>query len=233
MLRTYIDESASNDVYYVASLTIPDESVQNLEHEIRLLQTKIGEIYKLPPNLELHGYEIWHGEGVWSEISLEDRKEIIKYILKVILELDVRIAIKGVRINHFQSKYGKERRTIHNAALVWNLEKVQYHANRVSRRFSLIADESGPNDTYYRDQVNTFKNFETFGWDPETFTNLEGDLKFVSSEMSCGLQAVDVIAYIYQRSNQEVKHPQLKVFQRELVDKLYSSKKLIYLGIWP
>lgn len=233
MLRTYVDESASPDVYYVASLTIPDESLQSLENELRLLQTKIGEVFKLPRNLELHGYEMWHGEGMWGSISLEDRKVIIEHTLKVILELDVRIAIKGIRISHFQTKYGKERRTIHNAALVWNLEKVQYHANGQNRKFSIIADESGPNDIYYRNQVDSYKTFETFGWDPEKFTNLDGDLDFISSELSYGLQAVDVIAYIYQRGDHEVTHPLLVAFQRELIQKLYDSRKLIYLGVWP
>lgn len=233
MLRTYVDESASPDVYYVASLTIPDESVQNLENELRLLQTKIGEIFKLPRNLELHGYEIWQGIGIWNDIPIEDRKEIIRYTLTVILELDVRIAIKGIRISHFQAKYGIERRTIHNAALVWNLEKVQYHANKKNRKFSIIADESGPNDVYYHGQINTYKTFETFGWDPETFTNLEGNIDFVSSESSYGLQATDLIAYIYQRGDHEVSHPLLVEFQRELIQKLYISKKLIYLGVWP
>lgn len=233
MMRTYVDESASSEVYFVASLTIPEEAIFAFECDLSNLQNKLCEIFLLQPDMEFHGYDIWHGHGIWLNVSMEDRQYILSHLLDLILRNDVKISIKGIRKAHFEPRYGKRREVIHNAALIWNLEKVQKYASVTGRSFQVIADHSGPTDKYYRSQLEMFQVFETFGWDPVVLNKMCGNPIFMDSTQEYGLQAIDIVAFVFMRSQSSVKNLKLLQFQNSLVQKLYNSRKLIYLGIWP
>jgi hypothetical protein len=234
MLLAYIDESSDKTTYFINTLLVQDSDVIPLGDSLHELRLEICGKYGLPEGIEFHGYDILNGNSDWLPIRSDyaAQKEIYNRIMDCIIQFDVRIYIKGINIAAFVSKYGNDETVMHNAALTWNLEKVQSRAKQENEIALVIADEVGAQSTFYRARLRFHQRIETFGWDPVVLDRIADTIHFAPSKESSLIQAIDILAHANIRARRRDKNPDLVAFQEGLHDKLWNSGRLRYYNIW-
>lgn len=234
MLLAYVDESSDTTTYFINTLLIQDRDVIPLGNSLHELRLEICDKYGLPEGIEFHGYDILNGDSDWFPIKSDyaAQKEIYNFIMDCIIQFDVRIYIKGIDIAPFVSRYGNDEMVMHNAALIWNLEKVQSRAKQVDEVALVIADEVGMQSTFYRARLRFHQRIETFGWEPVVLDRIADTIHFAPSKESSLIQAVDILAHANIRARRTDKNRDLVAFQKGLKDKLWESGRLCYYGIW-
>ena len=233
MLLTYVDET-QDSVYFVNALVIEPKVIPDLSEEIRKLKQRISFRYQCSPEIEFHGYELFHGEGEWAFLAgqYEVQKSIYLEFLNIIINYDLGIYIKGIEMAGFEIIYGKQRHIIHNAALTWNLEKIQEKAQILGTFALVIADEVNSHSDYYRANLRYHQQNPTFGWRPVVLDRIIDTMHFAPSEESLMIQAIDMISFAHIRSRSIVENPDLEAFQNQLWKVLADSQKIKYLGVW-
>lgn len=234
MLLAYIDESSNDLEYFVTSLLIKDTELLNLGNSINSLRKDISQEYQLNKNIEFHGFDILNGINDWRSLKQNYVAQIDIYnrVMRCILAHDVRIYVKGIEIASFSRKYGLDKKIMHNAALIWNLEKIQNKARQSDDAVLAIADEVGKASSFYRANLRFHQEFETFGWEPAVLDRIADTIHFAPSKESSLIQAVDMIAYAILRTRRQDAHPGLITFHAGLKEILTTSAKLKYYNIW-
>lgn len=234
MLLAYIDESSNGLEYYVTTLLIRDTDLLSLGSSINALRKDISQEYQLNENIEFHGYDILNGVNEWRSLkqNYEAQIDIYNRVMKCILEHEVRFYVKGIEIASFSKKYGLDQTIMHNAALIWNLEKIQTKAKQSDDVVLAIADEVGQASSFYRANLRFHQEFVTFGWDPVVLDRIADTIHFAPSRESSFIQAVDIVAHAILRINRQDTNPGAVAFNVGLKDLLYSSGKLRYYNTW-
>ncbi|KQW45066.1 hypothetical protein ASC77_19995 [Nocardioides sp. Root1257] len=77
MLHAFVDESYTNDWFFIAAALGDDQQVTTLNNNMPWLVIEAAESFQLAtvPN-ELHGYELLQGIGPWRVMPLHDRLDI-------------------------------------------------------------------------------------------------------------------------------------------------------------
>jgi hypothetical protein len=116
--------------YFVNSLAVAHASIPELCQEIDELKKRIASIYGASAQIEFHGYEVFYSEkeGYFINGDYEAQKSIYVKFLKLVMKHEIEIYIKGTEFGGFTRIYWEEHHVIHNAAITWNLEKVQKRA---------------------------------------------------------------------------------------------------------
>jgi hypothetical protein len=233
MLLTYVDETHDN-VYFVNALVVTPDVLQDLSAEIRNLNMIISEHYECSPNIEFHGYELFHGVGQWAFLKgqYEAQKFIYLTFLSILANHNVEIYIKGIEIKGFENIYGNQRHIIHNAAMTWNLEKVQDKAESLNTYALVIADDVNSHSDYYRANLRYHQQNPTFGWRPVILDRIIDTLHFAPSEESLMIQTIDMISFAHIRSRSIVESLLLDEFQKQLWKVVTDSQRIKYEGIW-
>lgn len=197
MLLAYIDESSDGRVYFVNTMLVKDTDLISLGKSIDSLRVEIAREYSLNENIEFHGYDILNGVNEWRSLkkNYAAQMDIYNRIMDCILAHDIRIYIKGIRIKSFVKSYGAQESTMHNAALTWNLEKVQNRARASDDIALVIADEVGASSSFYRANLRFHQKFKTFGWEAVVLDRIADTIHFAPSRESSFIQAVDILAH--------------------------------------
>jgi hypothetical protein len=234
VLLAYVDESSDQTTYFINSLVISDDEIIPLGNRLHELRIEICQEYTLVDDIEFHGYEILNGFGKWKSLKTNyaAQKDIFNSFLDVVLEFDVGIYIKGINKSNFESRYGTDEEILHNAALIWNLEKIQNRAQRDDDVALVIADEVGKSGAFYRSRLRFHQRSETFGWQPVILDRIADTIHFAPSSESIFIQAVDMIAHANIRARRVDSNLELSAFQSGLRDKIWRSGNLKYYDIW-
>jgi hypothetical protein len=233
MLLTYVDET-KDSAYFVNALVIEPPEVPILSEAINKFKHAIMSKYGISDDIEFHGYEIFHGEKQWHFINgdYDAQKLIYLEFLKLVISHNVEIYIKGIEVEGFEKVYGTQRHIIHNAAMTWNLEKVQRRAQDKDSHALVIADEVNSHTDYYRAYLRYHQQNPTFGWQSIILDRIVDTLHFAPSRESLMIQVIDMISYAHLRSRSTASHPKLDEFQKEMWRVVRDSGKIGYLGIW-
>jgi hypothetical protein len=233
MLLTYVDET-KDDAYFVNALVIEPSEVPILSEAINRFKLLITSRYGISDDIEFHGYEIFHGKKQWHFINGDyaAQKSIYLEFLKLVISHTVEIYIKGIEVDGFEKVYGNQRHIIHNAAMTWNLEKVQKRALEKGSYALVISDEVNSHTDYYRAYLRYHQQNPTFGWQSIVLDRIVDTLHFAPSRESLMIQAIDMISYAHLRSRCVVNNPELSEFQKEMWGVIRDSGKVAYFGIW-
>jgi hypothetical protein len=200
VLLTYVDESHSAGVYFLAALMCPDSEAISLTAALdRVVEKAADDHERIPPESELHGYDIFHGKEDWARLADKPRARIGIYAnaLQAIADHDVKIVITGVDIPRLERRYGGSARP-HAVALTFCLERVDEYAVRTHDRALIIADECEGQDGYRLD-LRQYQTFGTWGYRARKITTVVDTIHFAPSVASRLLQAVDLVAFLFHR----------------------------------
>jgi uncharacterized protein DUF3800 len=200
VLLAYLDESYDENRYWITGLLCPEDTLIPLT---QALDTVVSGFEFAPPapRLELHGYELFHGEDQWKFLKKEPRRRIKVYgdALDAVAKFpDVRIFIRGIDRKRQKARYSTVIHP-HKVVLGHLLERLDEHAeHHGDHRLLVIADEIHDAATH-RSSLWDYQHSGTEGYRPRVLTQVVDTMHFAPSHASRLLQASDLISYLHHR----------------------------------
>ncbi|MEU8185237.1 DUF3800 domain-containing protein [Micromonospora sp. NPDC049044] len=197
MLLTYVDESFTSRVYWIGALMVPDGVAIQLSEALDQVVADAAKTYGVSVDVELHGYDIFHGRKGWKGIPPRARIAVYKAAMRAIGVQDVAIILRGVRREQLARRYAYPR-PAHEVVLSHVLERVDGYAASREQYALVIADEVHDQATHRAD-LTRYRISGTGGYRSRKLTRIVDTLHFAPSHASRLVQAVDLVTFLFQR----------------------------------
>lgn len=228
MLIAYLDESYTRDYYYIAAVVIDAEHEDQLREAI-VRAAGIAEAFGLPRDVELHAHEMTAGKGTWSPLRGRHRAvaTIYRRALELLVDVPVEVFVRGLDVARLHARYRYPRRP-HEIVLQHILEELSDHAVARGTWLTVVADEL-PDQTALHTLVRRFRDVGTPGYASSTLTGIELPLSFRASRGTPGIQAADLVAYLYHRLD---GHPEGDARARRSAERLWAAIEPAVVHVW-
>lgn len=205
----YLDESSTpgGEVYMFGALLVDEQQMLQIESDLDKQGRLAHEMdSRIPPDVEFHGYDIFHGKGAWGALSPPQLIRLCQNVAKIIAGSGAVYMVRGVDVPALQQRYGSNAFEPHELALGQALESIE---KQMRKRFSdervlIFADEHHTHEESRR-TLRLARDRQVKGKISVTLDHVADTIYFGPSHQSRLLQAVDMATYFYQR----------KVFHRE------------------
>lgn len=224
MLIAYIDESERRSFYHVAAVLAEIRTWETIDTEIDNFRCFIATTYGLPPDVEFHGHPLMGSADGWEAMRGMHGEigRIYTKIIKIICQENVKFFVQGVDVKRLNNRY-KYPGHPHSICMSHLLERINdYALSHSSNEVIVVADETG-DEKRLIDRFGHSKIYGTGGYKNSKLTAISEPLNFASSVGSNGLQAVDMMLYVWQRNFHVEKETHVKA--QKLRDKLYGIIK--------
>lgn len=205
MLYAFVDESYTRDKYYVGAFVVHESQLTDLRDAQRRALEYAAGFGVDPAAAELHGYEIMSGVGAWRSVRGQHRaaQAIYARTLREFASIDgARSFIQGVDVARLNARY-KYPQPPHRIALRHLLEDLNSNARLRKEMVTVIADEVPDQDDHAR-RMESYQTVTTGGYKPSKLLHIEFPIAFGRSVESPGLQASDLMVYLYRRRDAHV-----------------------------
>lgn len=91
-----MDESFTNDWYAMAALLVDGPAAVALTRQLDRVVNEATSAYELPDDVELHGYEVFHGKGWWSHVPPRARVGVFDDVVEAVAGQDVRVIARAM-----------------------------------------------------------------------------------------------------------------------------------------
>jgi hypothetical protein len=194
----YIDETYTDDEFWVVALVIPESGAKELEKALdAVVQRAHDRFPEIDPSTELHGYPLDAGSQGWSPLRGrgQARVDIYRESIKAVCNVqDVYLFRACVKLSLLN--WGSQHDP-HDWALKMLFEKIDREFD--GRELVLaVCDDVGQREKY-REAFSRFKREGTGGLQPRMLEAFLDALHFVPSHHSRLVQAVDLAAYVFRR----------------------------------
>ena len=198
MLLVYIDESyRRHHEYWLAAMAVDDSKVPELCDSIRATSASIPRVFGIPPDVELHGQHLFHGDHAFSPMKRAPRARIELYRRGVEASTAVDPALFFIGIDWGEEPTNhSDLGTIRLAAFRHMLLEVDAFSRLAGTRCLLIIDEE---KTTTERVVRTAKRHQGLrDLDGCPSCILDTPL-FTRSHHSSGVQACDLVLFLKSR----------------------------------
>ncbi|MEO8094011.1 MAG: DUF3800 domain-containing protein [Pseudolysinimonas sp.] len=204
MLYAFIDESYSKDFYYVGAFIVPESNLPDLREAVGRVQV-FASTFGVDPTVELHAHSIMSGSEGWTALRGRHRAAmaIYRFALTELARLPGKVVVRGVNVEGLASRY-RNPMPPHAIALSHALEDVDAFAKSIGEGVVVIADEL-PDQLDHARRVERYQLVGTGGYRSSRLESIEPPIQFGSSAESPGLQAVDLIVYLFRRKDSHVE----------------------------
>lgn len=219
MLISFLDESYTQDRYYIAAFIIESKDLALLNAAVADA-ARYAKGFGVPPGAELHAHEMMSGKGSWAALRGQHRSAIAIYqrALKNIAKLPGIACVRGVDIPRLRARY-RYPDPPHRIVLQHVLEEVSACGRQRGRQVRVVADEL-PDQESHTTQVETYRQLGSLAGRPARLAHIDTPITFACSATTPGLQVADLIAYLYRRYDGHVeKDPRT----RAEVEKLWQT----------
>jgi Protein of unknown function (DUF3800) len=194
MLLAYVDESSTKDWYFMAALLCDGPGIQGITAGLDLTVERATRDYGVAEDAELHGYELFQGEGWWRGVPPRARIGVYNDAFETISEHCDAIILRGIHTEGQRRRYAKIE-PAHSWVLSNLLEQIHDHVTTCAL---VIADEVG-DQAIHRADLAFYQNSGTLGYRARKLTRIIDTLHFAPSHASRLLQAVDLVVYLHRR----------------------------------
>lgn len=198
----YVDETYADDHYYTVGLMLDDHQYSYLYTALCELVENNQRLWEMDKMPEFHAHELMSRKsgGEWAVLgsSIAARIRIYQQVLEIIANTGGAVFVEGVVPSRLKSKY-KYPQSPHEVTFTRVLERANEYATKAGVKFRVLADEVSEKN-YLTGLVRKYKVSPTPGYKSQVFSALVSDVEFISSSESLGIQAVDMVAYIYRRA---------------------------------
>jgi len=205
MLYAFIDESYTKDRYYVAAYVVPESGIQAIAAAIAEARA-YAETFGVETGAELHAHELMSGKGQWSALRGKHRAAVAIYtraLEQIIAVPGAKMFIEGVDIPRLNARY-RYPDPPHRLTLRHLLESIDTYALKIGEEVLIIADEVQDQVAHAQRAAN-YQLVGTGGYKSSKLTTIQMPITFGSSDQSPGLQAADLIVYLYRRHDAHVE----------------------------
>jgi hypothetical protein len=197
----FIDESYSEEAYFLSALVVPVGQLDKMEAEVASLLATFS-VFLTPVPLELHAHQLMAGSGRWRPMGNATRQkvQILAKTLGVITRLSGAVIVtEGTDVRRLRARF-RYPETPHSITLRHLLEALDTWAVRNHHRISLVADNVASQDVHQR-EFSTYQASGTGGQASRKLLALTDPITFMDSEASGGLQLVDSVVYLFRRED--------------------------------
>lgn len=223
MRLAYIDETYTDDEFWVIALVIPESGAKELERALNaVVQRAHARFEEVDPAAELHGYPLDAGTHDWAPLrgKSQARVDIFKEAISAICSVEGVYLVRAC-VNLAKLNWGKHNDP-HDWALKMLFEKIdrEFHGREL---VLAVCDDVGQREKY-REAFSRFKRDGTGGYQPRTLEAFLDALHFVPSHHSRLVQAVDLAAYVFRRAFVAVPtNDRSRMFYAQLWNQLSNS----------
>jgi hypothetical protein len=201
VLLAYVDESFSDDWYFMAALLCDGPGVQAIAAGLDDVVENAVQAFGVSDDSELHGYELFQGKGWWAGTPPRARINVYRQAFEVIAKHGSALILRGMNTPGFAFKYGSDDRVgTHSVVLHQLLEQVNSYALSTDDHVPVIADEVGE-QSRHRSSLASYRRYGTPGY----LNRVVDTLHFAPSNASRMIQAIDLVTFLYRRTAQHVE----------------------------
>jgi hypothetical protein len=229
----YLDEAGSGGIkkhplLTLAAVLVNEETIQGLGEAVRRIAW--NHLGWLPADFELHGRDVWHGNGHWTGKSPGQLIAAYEEALGLLDVCDLGVAYSSIDKVKLHDKYdGSADGNVYLLALQFLVEKV----DRLSIGLKvLVADEAKEHELRAVKMVADMQEWGLGEVPGRQLTSVVDSLHFVASHASPGVQMADVVAFILQRRRQTESHPNAQA-AIERLSEMIRRRTLTYRQTWP
>lgn len=198
MLLAYMDESFSKDWYFMAALLCDGAGAQSIGAGLDDVVRKAVTAHGVPADAELHGYELFQGEGWWKDVPPRVRIGVYNQAFQVIAEHGEALVLRGMDCAGQRERY-KYPEPPHTVVLQHLLERVNDYCRSKGHHVLAIADEVGE-QAVHRSDLAHYRQHGTGGYRSQKLTQIVDTLHFAPSDASRLIQAIDLVTFLYRRT---------------------------------
>lgn len=228
MLYAFIDESYTNERYYMAALIVDEANLLTLD--TALINTmRYAAAFGVDPSTEFHAHQLMSGRSGWEPIAKQVRSKIAIYqrFLTELAQLPAAMIVRGVDVSALNVRY-RYPNPPHQVVLQHILEQIDIYARDRGEVVKVLADDV-PDATGHTARMAAQQIAGTPGYLSSTLSAIVPPLEFSDSKLSAGLQAADAIVYIYRRLD---AHAENNLRVAASVAKLWASLAPIRHHVW-
>ncbi|TFZ61110.1 DUF3800 domain-containing protein [Methylorubrum sp. Q1] len=206
----YIDESGNTGTrkdpdqphHLIAGLIVPEEDIRNIEDAVDGIMRKHFAVQATSPDFELHGADLYSGNGAFRGVPPIDRIAAIHDTLDVLAGTGAKVVWASVDKIRMRSSWHP-----HQLAFLFLVERVEDYLRSQEARGLLIADECKEVEDRLIENLRQYKKSNTgWGWRPTPIKQIVDSIHFVQSKNNLLIQCVDLVAYFalkFYRQNVE------------------------------
>lgn len=233
----YIDETGSagkgakrQPLLTLAAVVVDEDKVRPLAEAVRQIAWK--HLPWVPATFELHGVEIWNGQGNWKGLPPAKLIEIYEDSIAILKDLALESSHASVHKQRLRHRYGDSAdQRAYLLALQFLLEKLDAGGQTYK---ILVADEAKEHELAAIKMVADMQDWSGRGEVPgRQLRTVIDSMHFVRSHASPGVQMADLTAFALQRHwNQWDSHPDAKAGIARIVDVIW-DRTFTWREPWP
>jgi hypothetical protein len=195
--RNLSDEN--QPIHLIATVAIEEDRVAVVHEHIRETARRHCPDRCTASDFELHGKELFAGEGHFAGMPAPNRIELFHEILRGIELANAEVIVRGVHKGHLARRYAKPFHP-HDIALMFTIESIERMAQERGCRVLLVADEAKEiEDAALRDLANYQAVGTSWGWNTEQIDHIIDTIHFVPSHRNPAIQVADCTAFVAAR----------------------------------
>lgn len=223
MFYAYIDESYTDEHYYIAAAVGDRESWDCVSQELNAIRQRTRDEHGTPLDIEFHADELMNGRKQWKPLKGKHRESggIFNAVLAAALSCNIKFVLRGLDIPRLHARY-KYPDQPHKIVLGHTLERLHERSrdHHGGEQITVIADEIATQKQHL-DQFEGYQVWGTPGYRSSTLSTIVPPITFAPSHSADGLQIADFGAYLHRRRSTHVEaHPQARRAMQRLGDKL-------------
>lgn len=188
---SYMDETHNADSYWICGVVVHVDNIKRAKDAFIAVADEAETAANLWGRPELHGYELWGGEGDFEDVAPGVRITAYADALDALAASDPMIVLRGVR--RPQLKYQHPHR------LAWRYAIEAVDQLPGDGPILVVADEHKETESALRSDIHAYIASGTGGWKPHAVKRVMPELRFLDSRSHPLLQAADLVAFLHQR----------------------------------
>jgi hypothetical protein len=197
VLLAYVDESYSKDWYFMAALLCDGAGAQAIGTGLDEVVQRAIDSYGVAEDAELHGYELFQGEGWWKAVPPRARIGVYNRAFQVVADSGQALILRGMDLAAQRRRYDNPDPP-HQIVLSHLLERANDYCKAHGEHVLAIADEVGE-QAVHRLHLAKYRKHGTDGYRSRKLTQFVDTLHFAPSNASRLIQAIDLVTFLYRR----------------------------------
>jgi hypothetical protein len=203
MWLAYVDESYSDEFHWVIGLLVEHANVNRGHRAMREAMVRIENAFPVidADEVELHGYEIFHGHGAFAVLSDQPRARVWIYneAMTALLASEYQVILRGVSKRGLLRRYGDFADHPHRICMAHLIERIDDFCVDRDARALLVADEHAETQGSLLEDLLTYQERGTWGYRAKRITRVIDTIHFVPSFTNRLIQGADLAAFIARR----------------------------------
>lgn len=199
MWFAYIDESYNDAQHWVVAVLVEHSRVNDAQRSIRAVVADAADAYGITEAAELHGHQIFHGEGDFAPMKEVVRARIGIYanVFRCLVEAGCWITLRGVSKPHLTNRYAYPEHP-HRVVMTHLIERVDEFVAPDDHAL-LIADEHHETQSTLLRDLIAYQELGTWGYRGHRIGHVVDTIHFVRSVTNWLVQGADLVAFLALR----------------------------------